>query len=61
MVERFNGRIADVFLKPHRFDSAQDLEQTLMRYAWLYNQQLPQPTLKGKTPMLMLKSVFTIF
>lgn len=54
MVERFNGRIADV-LKTHRFNSAQDLEQTLMRYAWLYNQQLPQPTLKGKTPMLMLK------
>ena len=31
MVERFNGRIADV-LKTNRFDSALDLEKTLMRY-----------------------------
>jgi transposase InsO family protein len=30
MVERFNGRIADV-LKTHRFNSAEDLEQPLMR------------------------------
>ena len=29
--ERFNGRISDV-LKANRFDSALDLEQTLMRY-----------------------------
>jgi hypothetical protein len=29
MVERFNGRIADV-LKTHRFTSGEDLEQTLM-------------------------------
>ena len=31
MLERFNGRIGDV-LKTNRFDSALDLEQTLMRY-----------------------------
>ncbi len=31
MVERFNLRIADV-LRTNRFDSALDLEQTLMRY-----------------------------
>lgn len=36
MVERFNGRIADI-LKTHRFNSAEDLEQTLMRYVALYN------------------------
>ena len=36
MVERFNGRIADV-LRSHRFQSGQDLEQTLLRYAALYN------------------------
>ena len=30
MVERFNGRIADV-LKTHCFNSAEDLEQTLLR------------------------------
>ena len=39
MVERFNGRIADV-LKTHRFSSAEDLEQTLLRYVALYNHQL---------------------
>ena len=31
MVERFNGRIADV-LKTHRFNSREDMEQTLLRY-----------------------------
>ena len=36
MVERVNGRISDV-LKTNRFDSALDLEQTLMRYVHLYN------------------------
>ncbi len=41
MVERFNGRISDV-LRTNRFDSALDLEQTLMRYVHLYNTQLPQ-------------------
>jgi transposase-like protein len=38
MVERFNGRIADV-LKTHRFTSGKVLEQTLMRYVALYNHQ----------------------
>ncbi len=41
MVERFNGRIADV-LKTHQFSSSEDLEQTLLRYVALYNHQLPQ-------------------
>jgi transposase InsO family protein len=41
MVERFNGRIADV-LKTHRFNSREDMEQTLLRYVALYNHQLPQ-------------------
>ena len=54
MVERFNGRIADV-LKTNRFDSALDLEQTLMRYVYLYNTQLPQSALASKTPMLAMK------
>lgn len=54
MVERFNGRIADV-LKTHRFDSAQDLEQTLLRYVALYNHQLPQSALKSKTPLQAMK------
>jgi len=50
MVERFNGRIRDV-LKTNRFDSALDLEQTLMRYVHLYNTQLPQSALGSRTPM----------
>jgi transposase InsO family protein len=54
MVERFNGRIADV-LKTHRFTSGEDLEQTLMRYVALYNHQLPQSALKSKTPTRAMK------
>lgn len=54
MVERFNGRIADV-LKTHRFHSGQDLEQTLMRYVTLYNHHLPQSALKSKTPIQTMK------
>jgi len=54
MVERFNGRIADV-LKTHRVTSGEDLEQTLMRYVALYNHQLPQSALKSKTPMRAMK------
>ena len=50
MVERFNGHIADV-LKTNRFDSALDLEQTLMRYMVLYNTKLPQSVLGSRTPI----------
>lgn len=54
MVERFNGRIVDV-LKTHRFNSREDMEQTLLRYVTLYNHQLPQSALKSKTPMQTMK------
>ncbi len=54
MVERFNGRIADV-LKTHRFNSREDMEQTLLRYVALYNHQLPQSALKSNTPMQTMK------
>jgi transposase InsO family protein len=54
IVERFNGRIADVF-KTHQFTSGEDLEQTLMRYVALCNHQLPQSALKSKTPMRAMK------
>ncbi len=50
MVERFNGRINDV-LQSHHFVSGEDLAQTLYRYVLLYNQQLPQSTLRSKTPL----------
>ncbi|WP_235442277.1 integrase core domain-containing protein, partial [Rhabdonatronobacter sediminivivens] len=54
MVERFNGRIEDV-LQSHRFHSGEDLEQTILRYVHLYNSQLPQAALKGRTPINALK------
>ena len=54
MVERFNGRIADV-LRTHRFHSGQDLEATLLRYVALYNHHLPQSALKSKTPIQAMK------
>ena len=54
MVERFNGRIAEV-LATNRFDSAWDLEQTLGRYLWLYNHQLPQRALNHEAPVQALK------
>ena len=55
MVERFNGRISDV-LNTHRFNSGDDLEQTLLRYVALYNHQFPQSALKSKTPVQTMKS-----
>ncbi len=54
MVERFNGRISDV-LKTNRFDSREDLEQTLLRYVRLYNHQLPQSALDSKPPIMAMK------
>jgi len=54
MVERFNGLISDG-LKTNRFDSALDLEQTLMRYVHLYNTQLPQSALRSRTPVQAMK------
>ena len=57
MVERFNGRIADI-LRTHRFNSAEDMNQTLMRYVSLYNHQLPQSALQSKTPIQAAKQWF---
>ncbi|CUH39483.1 Integrase core domain protein [Jannaschia seosinensis] len=54
MVKRFNGRIEDV-LQNHHFRSGEDLEQTILRYVRLYNSQLPQSVLKGRTPIDALK------
>lgn len=55
MVERFNGRISDV-LKTNHFVDGLDLEQTLLRYVLLYNQQLPQSALKSQTPLQTMKN-----
>ena len=49
MVERFNGRIADI-LRTHHFQSGKELEHTLMRYVELYNNHLPQANLDCRTP-----------
>jgi hypothetical protein len=53
-VERFNRRIEDV-LQSHHFRSGEELEATLHRYVWLYNQQLPQSALGSKTPLQAMK------
>ena len=54
MFERFNGRIEDI-LQSHRFQSGEDLEQTILRYITLYNQQLPQAALASRTPLQAMK------
>jgi transposase InsO family protein len=54
MVERVNGRIEEV-LQSHYFRSGEELETTLHRYVWLYNQQLPQSALGSKTPLQAIK------
>jgi len=54
MVERVNGRIEGV-LQSHHFRSGEELETTLLRYAWLYNQQLPQAALGSKTRLQAMK------
>lgn len=54
MVERFNGRIAEV-LNTHRFDSRDDLAQTLKRYVYLYNHHIPQKALDHQPPIEALK------
>ena len=55
MVERFNGRIEEV-LQGHHFRSGEELELTLHRYVWLYNQKLPQSALGSKTPLQAMKA-----
>lgn len=54
MVERFNGRISDV-LATRRYMPGDDLEQTLNRYAWLYNHHIPQKALHHQAPIAAMK------
>ena len=49
-------RFAPDVLNTHRFNSAEDLEQTLLRYVALYNHQFPQSALKSKTPVQTMKA-----
>jgi transposase InsO family protein len=53
MVERFNGRIAQI-LKTTRFKSSADLAETLKNYLQSYNFLLPQKAIGYKTPMQSL-------
>jgi len=55
MVERFNGRIADI-LQTTRFDSRNDLKQTLQNYLVLYNQHIPQKNINYLTPIQAMKN-----
>ncbi len=50
MVERFNGRIEEV-LQSHHLRSGEELQATLHRYVWLYNEQLPQSALGRQDAM----------
>jgi hypothetical protein len=54
MIERFNRRISEV-LKSTHFRSAQELEQTLLGYARVYNHQIPQKALGHISPVEVLK------
>ncbi len=54
-VERFNGRIEDV-LQSHHFQSGEELEATLHRYGWPYNQQLTRSALGSKTHLQVMKA-----
>lgn len=55
MVERFNGRIADL-LRTRRFDSGQHLDDTLRDYQRLYNHHIGQKALGHCTPVETLKA-----
>jgi len=55
MIERFNGRIAEV-LATTRFDSAKSLEQNLLHYVKVYNQHIPQKALGHIPPLQALKN-----
>jgi hypothetical protein len=54
-----NGRIEDV-LQSHHFRSGEELEDTLHRYVWLYNQQLPQSALGSKPPLQAMKDWYKL-
>jgi len=55
MIERFNGRIAEV-LATTRFDSAERLADTIKRYVKVYNQHIPQKALGHIPPLQAMKN-----
>ena len=54
MVERFNGRIEEV-VQQTRFESARQLEETLIQYLNIYNCNIPQRNLGHVTPVEALE------
>ncbi len=54
VIERFNGRIADV-LATTQFDSSENLAGTLLRYVKVYNQHIPQRALGHVPPIQAMK------
>ncbi|MDZ7811331.1 MAG: IS481 family transposase [Arhodomonas sp.] len=54
MVERFNGRIAEILRTTH-FDAGVDLDSMLWHYNRLYNHHIPQRALGHLTPVQTLK------
>ncbi|GED41549.1 hypothetical protein HHA02_08780 [Cobetia marina] len=54
MAELFNGRISDV-LATRRYESREDLEQTLKRSCWLYNHCIQQKVLHHQAPITAMK------
>jgi transposase len=59
MVEHFSGR-TEVLVRGHHARSAEDLETSPHRYAWLHNQQLPESALGSKSPLQTMKDWHTI-
>jgi len=55
LVERFNGRIADILRTTH-FDSGGDLDSMIWHYNRLYNHHIPQRALGHQTPIQTLKA-----
>lgn len=55
MVERFNGRIADI-LKQTKFKSASHLKESLLKYGQIYNHHIAQKSLGHITPIQALKN-----
>ena len=54
MVERFNGRVAEV-IKQTRFKSAAELQGTLENYTATYNHRIPQRALNHLSPVQALQ------
>lgn len=56
MVERFNRRLGQV-LHSHHFNSAEELQKTLLQLVWLYNHNVPQKALGHEAPAQTVKKL----